>query len=379
MYRFHHYLFASFFIILSFYQCSEKQKCVPDDTTQSLIGENITLAESLADNWIANHPPETIAWNWEPAVLMFALTKLYNAAGDRRYFEYYRQWIDYHIDKGFFLMMSDHVIPSAVAGDLLRRTCEEKYKTVIDNIYTYLTEEAPRTPEGGISHLGTLAPASPQLWIDSLFMFGMPMLNAFRATGNKKYVDLIEEQITIFAGILQDSETGFFRHAWINQQLVPQEPVFWARGNGWVLVVLTELLSVLREQNIDTESIEKIYLPLLKSVVSVQDSNTSLWWTVLNRPGETYLETSASALFVYGIAKGVNGGIIDPGLYSGVVLKGITGIKNKIMFNNGIPEVTDISKGTQPGDFENYKNVPLGNDIPYGIGAVILALIESDQ
>lgn len=47
--------------------------------------------------------------------------------------------------------------------------------------------------------------------------------------------------------------------------------------------------------------------------------------------------------------------------------------------NNGIPEVTDISKGTQPGDFENYKNVPLGNDIPYGIGAVILALIESDQ
>ncbi len=359
-----------------FSTCNKEQKCVPDNSTQSLAGENITLARDIADKWISGHSPETLAWSWDPAVLMLSLTKLYDATGDSAYFDYYKQWIDYYIDKGYFLMMSDQVIPSAMAADLYRRTCDEKYKDVIDDIYIYLTEDAPRTVEGGISHLGTIAPDSPQLWIDSLFMFGMPMLNAYSATGDKKYIDLIEEQIIIFSDILQDSDTGLFRHAWINQQLVPEEPVFWARGNGWVLTVLTELLSAVRGSNIDSESINKIYTPLLAGVVSAQDQNTSLWWTVLNRPGETYLETSGSALFVYSILKGINENLIESGLYLHYADKGIEGIKKKIIYGGGLPIVTDISKGTSPGGFDNYNSVELANDIPYGIGSVILSLVE---
>lgn len=363
-------------LTILFSQCNEKKGCVSDNTTQSQTGENIALAKSIANQWISQHPPESLAWNWEPAVLMFAITKLYNYTGDTKYFEYYKNWIDYYIDKGYFLMMSDQVIPSAMAADLYRRTCDEKYHLVIDDVYIYLTEEAPRTPEGGISHLGTLVPASPQLWIDSLFMFGMPMINAYVSTGDKKYIDLIFEQMIIFADILHDKDEGLFRHAWINQKLVPEEPAFWARGNSWIVVSLTELLSILLEGYKHIEKLEEIYFSLLNAVEKYQDETSGLWFTVLNRPGETYLETSASALFCYGILKGINEGILDKNAHSTIVERGLNGVKSRIDYSSGEPVVTGISKGTQPGGFDNYNEVGVGNDIHYGVGAVILALVE---
>jgi unsaturated rhamnogalacturonyl hydrolase len=356
--------------------CEKSERCSPDTFTLALDGEQVNLAKEIADKWIASRTPESLSWNWEPGVLMYSFTKLYEYTGDAKYFDYYRAWIDYYIERGYYMMMSDQVIPSATAADLYRRTCEEKYRLVIDDTFVYLSEEAPRTPEGGISHLGTIAPAAPQLWIDSLFMFGMPLLNSYRAVGDRKYIDLLAEQMIIFAEILQDSEAGLFRHAWINQQKVPEEPVFWARGNSWVLVSLAEFLGLLPDNYENSERLKNIYISLLNAVEKYQDSASGLWFTVLNRPGETYLETSGSALFTYGILKGINEGIIALNEHITVAEKGISGIKSKIDTSSGQPVITGISKGTQPGGFDNYAGVELGDDIPYGIGGVILSLIE---
>lgn len=48
-----------------------------------------------------------------------------------------------------------------------------------------------------------------------------------------------------------------------------------------------------------------------------------------------------------------------------------------VLDNDGLPVVTDTSGPTGPGTFEEYAAVPLEDDIGYGAGAVILALIES--
>lgn len=299
------YLFALFCISLSlFSKCNKEQKCVPDNSTQALVGGNIPLAEEIADKWISQKSPETLAWNWEPAVLMFAITKLYNYTGEAKYFEYYKNWIN------------------------------------------------------------------------SLSMFGMPMINAYTSIGDKKYIDLLAEQMIIFGDLLQDKDAGLFRHAWINGNAVPEEPVFWARGNSWIVVSLTELLSVLPEGYQKLAQLNGIYLSLLNAVEKYQDTTSGLWFTVLNRPGETYLETSGSALFNYGILKGMNEGMLDKNVHSTVVEKAIIGVKAKIDISSGKPVVIGISKGTQPDGFDNYNGVEVGNDIPYGVGGVILALIE---
>jgi len=357
--------------------CSNKSdKCMPHNQTLALSGENVDIAMSIADRWISLHPADEMAWNWGETVLMYGITRLYEYTGNQDYQRYIKEWVDYNIDKGYYLFMSDSCAPGLIAVELYRQTCDEKYLQVIKDIYTYLTEEAPRTPEGGISHLGILAPSSPQLWIDSLFMFGMPMIKAGEITGDRKYLDLIEDQMIIFADILQDKNTGLFRHAYINGKTVPEEPVFWARGNAWVLASSTELLNIMGEGD-KKERIKNIQTNLLTAVINFQDNVTGLWRTVLNRP-ETYFETSASALFTYSILKGINDGILD-NVYLSYAEKGIAGIKSKIRYDSGFPVVTDISAGTNPGDFENYNNVELKDDISYGVGAVILALMEYEK
>lgn len=349
--------------------------CKPDDSTQSLEGEYISIASSIADRWISMNPSTQMAWNWGDSVLMLGIMKLYEYSGKPQYREYVENWINYHINEGYELNMSDKCPPGILAADLYQRTCDEKYKKVIDDIYFYLTKEAPKTPEGGISHLGTFAPDYPQLWIDSLFMFGMPMIRAGTITGDQKYFDLIIGQFKIFADLLQDPETGLFRHAWRDGSVVPTDPVFWARGNGWVLASLTELLSVLPENHRDRQALKGIYDPLVEAIKTWQDSENGLWFTVLNRPGETYTETSASALFVYSMLKGMNEGIIGQ-VFTAYAVNGIEGIRGRIIDSPNGPIVTGTSKGTNPGNFDYYNKIGIEDDINYGVGSVILAFTE---
>jgi len=349
--------------------------CTPREAVRPLEGEYISLAASIADRWISMNPSTQMVWNWGDSVLMLGIMRLYEYSVKYQYREYVENWINYHINEGYELNMSDKCPPGTLASELYQRTCDKKYKKVIDDIYFYLTKEAPKTPEGGISHLGTLAPDYPQLWIDSLFMFGMPMIRAGTITGDQKYFDLIIGQIKIFAELLQDPGTGLFRHAWREGKAVPTDPVFWARGNGWVLAALTELLSVLPENHQDRDALMVIYNPLIDAVKTWQDSASGLWFTVMNRPGETYTETSASALFVYSMLKGMNEGIIGQ-VFTAYAVNGIEGIRGRIIDSPNGPIVTGTSKGTNPGDFTYYNSIGIEDDINYGVGAVILALAE---
>ncbi len=208
-------------------------------------------------------------------------------------------------------------------------------------------------------------------------MFGVVLTRLGYLTGENKYFDLITDQVEIFASLLQDKEEGLFRHAWIGGEQVPQEQVFWARGNGWVLTSLTELLSVLPSEHPNRSKVMDIYSQLVDAVAGYQDTS-GLWYTVMNRPGETYLETSASALFTYSLAKGINQGLIGEE-YLPNIQAGIEGLKQKIYIDDeGNLILSGTSTGTQPGGFDDYNSVKLRDNVSYGIGAVILAFCERE-
>lgn len=112
-------------------------------------------------------------------------------------------------------------------------------------------------------------------------------------------------------------------------------------------------------------------------MIAAQDVDSGLWWQVVNRPGETYLETSATALFAYGLARGVRYGFRDLALV-GAIDAAIAGIETRIRRDAaGRPIVTDVSGPTMVGGFDYYASIPLEEDVPFGVGAVILALTES--
>ena len=335
--------------------------------------ENVSLAREIAHTQLDWHPPETMAWNWEEAVLMLGMVELYRVTGETAFQDYYRAWMDHHLSGAHKIYSSDSCVPVAMAVALLHQTGDQGYQDVVDEALVYLEEKARRTEEGGISHMGTLPLVT--LWVDSLFMFGSVLVSQGELSGDAGALDLYGSQFEIFTSILQEDQ-GFYKHAyqWIFEQ---DDGVYWARGNGWVAAAAYDYLRVRRNRSESDEGVEEAARRLVEALLPLQDAETGLWWTVLNRPGETYLETSAAALLAFAMARGFRYGHLD-GAVLVHVRRAMEGLRSRIVTDGaGRPVVTGTSGPTGVGGFDNYAGTPVGDDIPYGVGAVILALLET--
>ncbi|UCH30166.1 MAG: glycoside hydrolase family 88 protein [Myxococcales bacterium] len=354
--------------------------CPPDPES-----EQIELATALAHRYIESHPPEEEDWDWRSGVLMFGLTELYRVTEDEMLPEYYKAWMDHHIEEGYAdrLFWSDGCPPALTAIALLREEREPTgdYQQVVDDVLAYLDDEdrALRTEEGGISHNGTVGQRS--VWVDSLFMFGM-VLNRWGEASDSNRLDMESDQIVIFADVLQD-DNGFMRHAqdWPGYD----ESVHWARGNSWVVASLADYLRIRSERGETDSTVEQIFRDHVRAVVAAQDAETGRWLTAMSHPDEpdNYLETSAGALFAYGLARAYRYGILGDAERK-AAQKAAEGVKQMIRDDGDGPVLGGVSTFTDPwllrsptGGTDGYLDVPVEDDVNYGIGAVILALIET--
>lgn len=336
--------------------------------------ENVLLAKEIADRTIAEHDPTDLSWDWGEGTLMLSLVDLYRLTGETAYRDFYCAWIDHHLDR-YQITMSDRCPPALSALALYSETCEPKYRKVVDDVLVYLYEIAPRTEQGGISHMGTVTMFGETLWVDSLFMFGNVLIRWGELASDTGALDEFSSQYGVFADLLQD-EGGLFTHAygWPGPQT---EGVFWARGNAWVTAAGYEYLRVRADRGESDPTVAQSLDRQVQAIVDSQDPDTGLWWTVMSHPGEIYLETSASALFALGLSRGHRLGLLDDSVLP-VIDKAMDGVKSMIVRDDqDRPVVTGISGPTTVGELKDYAAVDLGEDISYGVGAVILALIET--
>jgi unsaturated rhamnogalacturonyl hydrolase len=343
--------------------------------TRSPQSASVELAQEIADAQLARQAPQGLGWDWGEAVLMHGLFELYRVTGEVRYRAYVADWLDHHIATGYEIISSDTCAPGLAAVALYGDSGEARYRDTIDAALRYLYEEAPRTPEGGISHLGTILGLPPALWVDSLFMFGMVLARWGELGEDARALQEYAAQFAVFAELLQD-DAGYFRHshAWFFPH---DEDVFWARGNGWAAVSAYEYLRVRRRRHESDPLVEAAAQRLIGAVFASQDPASGLWWTVADHPGETYLETSASALFAYAMARGVRYGYVDRSVLPAVD-GAMRGLLARIARNPlGRPVVTGISGPTTVTTLGGYAIIPVHDDLSYGVGAVILALVET--
>ena len=331
------------------------------------------MATAIALRYIDEHPYEDEIWDWKSGVLMHGFSELYQVTGEQRLHDYYQSWLDYRIDQGYQIVWSDSCPPAITAVALLSEAPNDDYQSVVDNTLEYLDLISPRTEEGGISHNGILGNRL-SVWLDSLFMFGM-VLNRWGELADPDRLDMESEQIQIFADILQD-DNGFMRHAqdWPGYD----ESVYWARGNSWVVASLADYLRIRVERDQTDPDVEQIFREHVRAIIGSQDEETGRWLTVMSHPDEpdNYLETSATALFSYGIARAYRYGILgDAGRK--VALKAIEGVKEMIVDGGDGPVVTGVSTATDPWSLQEYLDVAVEDDVNYGVGVAILALIET--
>jgi unsaturated rhamnogalacturonyl hydrolase len=343
-------------------------RCPPDPAS-----DEVALATAIALRYIDSHPFEDEIWDWKSGVLMHGLSELYLVTGEQRLHDYYQSWLDYRIDQGYQIVWSDSCPPAITAVALLSEAPNDDYQRVVDDTLEYLDLIAPRTEEGGISHNGILG-NRPSVWLDSLFMFGM-VLNRWGELADPDRLDMESEQIQIFADVLQD-DNGFMRHAqdWPGYD----ESVYWARGNSWVVASLADYLRIRVERDQSDPEVEQIFREHVQAIIGSQDEQTGRWLTVMSHPDEpdNYLETSATALFSYGIARAYRYDILGDAERK-VALKAIEGVKEMIVDGGDGPVVTGVSTATDPWSLQEYLDVAVEDDVNYGVGVAILALIET--
>ncbi len=175
---------------------------------------------------------------------------------------------------------------------------------VIDHWSDYIAHKQFRIADG------TLARHRPQpesLWADDLYMSVPALAQMGALTGDRAWFDDAVKQVLQYHGHLWDPQVGLYAHGrHMNQPLNPE--FYWARANAWAMLASVELLDVLPADHPGREKVLETLRAHIRSVAKLQSGTSGLWHQMLDKP-DSYLETSASAIFVYSIARAINRGL----------------------------------------------------------------------
>jgi unsaturated rhamnogalacturonyl hydrolase len=145
-----------------------------------------------------------------------------------------------------------------------------------------------------------------RFWIDDMWMITIVQLQAYRATGEKKYLDRAALEMTAYLDKLQQPN-GLFFHA-------PDVPFFWGRGNGWFAAGMTEMLRELPKDHPQHARIERGYRTMLASLLRYQGQD-GMWKQLIDHP-ESWPESSCTGMFAYAMVTGVRLGWLDRAQYA---------------------------------------------------------------
>jgi len=146
----------------------------------------------------------------------------------------------------------------------------------------------------------------------------------------------------------------------------------WARANGWALLAMTELLEVLPQEHPGRAAVLEQFRAHARGLQRVQAPN-GLWHQLLDR-NDSYLETSAAAIYTFCLARGINRGWIDPLAYGPCVQLAWNGVATKV---NEQGQVEGTCVGTGLGfDAAFYYHRPQSARAAHGYGPVLLAGAE---
>lgn len=218
---------------------------------------------------------------------------------------------------------------------------------------------------------GTFARNRPQkntLWLDDMFMAVPAIANMGKLTGDTKYYDEAIKQIMQFAERMFIPEKGLYRHGWV-ESMNPHPAFHWGRANGWALLTKVEVLGAIPEGYPGREKVLALLQSHIKALSSLQSSE-GLWHQLLDK-NDSYLETSASAIFVYCMAKAINEGWIDVLAYGPQTLLGWHGVTSKV---NERGEIDGVCVGTGMAyDPAFYYYRPVNKAAGHGYGPFIYA------
>jgi unsaturated rhamnogalacturonyl hydrolase len=226
----------------------------------------------------------------------------------------------------------DNTVFAAVPLEIYIQTREAQYLDLGKSFADKQWQDP--TPEG--------LTAQTRFWIDDMYMVTIVQVQAYRATGETKYLDRAALEMATYLDKLQQPN-GLFYHA-------PDVPFFWGRGDGWVAAGMSELLSSLPQNHPQRARIMDGYLKMMKGLLPYQDKD-GMWHQLIDHP-ESYPESSCTGMFTFAMITGVKKGWLDGKTYAPAARKGWLALISYLEPNG---DIRNVCRGTaKQNDLQYY-------------------------
>lgn len=186
-------------------------------------------------------------------------------------------------------------------------------------------------------------------WCDALFMSPPVWAKLYNITGEKKYLDFMLKEYKATTDFLFDkNESLYYRDERYKSQLDNDTKIFWSRGNGWVFAGLANIMNELNPQSKAYNYFLKIYKKMAAKLLKIQTPEGHWSMSLLGQKFYPTPETSGSSFFIFGLAWGINKGILDKKTYLPAVEKGWNAMISHVTEDGMLGYVQPI--GAAPGN-----------------------------
>ena len=363
-------------------------------------GEKMVLSQMYRNkDSLAYNLNTKSTWNYDKGTYLKGVELVWLKTGNAKYFNYIHKTIGSFIKPDGTIQsynLNDYNIDQVNSGKMVltiwKQTKEEKYKKAAFILKKQLDGQ-PRTNEGGFWHKKRYP---YQMWLDGLYM-GDPFYAQFSLLFNQpKNFDDVANQIIRVESHTYDRKTGLLYHAWdeSKQQKWADKatgcsPHFWARAMGWYMMSIVDVLDYLPKDHPKRAKILQIFRTTTDALIKVQDQKSGVWYQILDRANQpkNYLESSASCMFVYAMAKAVNKGYL-PQRYVPAVKNGWTGLLKTFIAiaPNGVLTLTNTCRSAGLGgdpyrdaSYDYYMSEPIISNDLKGVGPFIMAAVEAQK
>ena len=310
---------------------------------------------------------------WTRAVYYEGLMALYNIDRKKAYYDYALQWGEKH--------------KWGLRGGVKTRNADNQCcgQTYID-LYLLDGKQHPervKDIKASIDSMKLTSKVDDWNWIDALQMAMPVFVKLGNLYNDTSYFNRMYEMYAFTK--YKHGGKGLYNPAdklwWRDKDFVPPykepngEDCYWSRGNGWVVAALAKTLETLPKTDLHYNEYLEDFKSMLSALPALQRED-GYWNVSLHDPNHFGgKELSGTSLFIYGMAWGINNGVVDSKTYLPVVLKAWNAMVKECVHPDGkLGYVQGTGKEPKDGQPVNYNSTPDFED--YGLGCFLLAGTE---
>lgn len=369
----------------------------PYTFTNKATGEVYKSVKKLPLNMDVKVTSKYNDWHYTNGVLAIAMMELAEKTGDKKYENFVLKNMDFVFNEGnleFFEKQFDkakgengwngvrklswHMIfrnkrlddngpMGASLIDLQAKHPNKNFLKYIETTAEHLNYAEPRLADGTIARIW---PHENTIWADDAFMAVSFLARMGKMTGEDRYFTDAANQILNYTKYLWCPEKKVYYHCYHtdNQE---HGVAHWSRANGWVFMATADLLTMMPACHPLRQAVIDNFKMQAAGVARYQGKN-GLWHQLLDKP-DSYEEVTGTAMFTFGIARGVRMGWLHKDFIY-VAEQGLKGMNQKLTDKGDVNAIC-VGTGIMPSIMYYYNRPTQSND-PMGEGPVMRALVE---